>query len=365
MRIGYDISQTGENKAGCGFFADQLIRAIANVDNQNQYILYPWFYDYKSPDYKKTTFISKKNFESRRIRDFDNINQDTIGNIDVIHSNNFRYPWNINAKKIVTIYDVGFLDYPEYTTEANRLICYRGTFDSMLNADKIISISNYSKERLLHFFPFTDEKKISVVYLGNRDTLTKEEDDKNVLRKYGIDENQYFLSVGTVEPRKNYRNLLKAYAEYKKASSSYKKLCIAGAFGWLEEDFMDEIKQLGLKEDVIVTGYVSERELSNLYRYCFSFAYISWYEGFGLPILEAMNFKKPVIASNVTSIPEVTLDKAILVNPQDINEIAEAMYQLEKSTQLFNHLSIDGYNRAKFFTWEKTAREVIEIYGDI
>jgi len=365
MRIGYDISQTAENKSGTGFFADQLIRALAKIDNENEYMLYPWFYDYRPTRYKNATKIDKSNFNHLMVKDFDDYMQKDGNDLDIIHSNNFTYPRNTKAKKIVTIYDVGFMDCPEFTTEANRLACYKGTFYSMLFADHIITISNYSKERLLHFFPFVDEKKISVVYLGNRHTLLNEKKEDKVYYEFKLEKDDYFLSVGTIEPRKNYRNLLKAYCIYKEKTSCCKKLCIAGGFGWLEEDFKDEIIQLGLQENVIVTGYVSDLELANLYAGCFGFVYPSWYEGFGLPILEAMNFKKPVIASNVTSIPEVTLDKALLIDPGNADEIAKAMLKLEDDKILYDVLAISGYQRASSFSWENAAQDMIKIYTGV
>lgn len=364
MKIGYDVSQTAENKSGTGFFADQLIRALSRIDNQNEYTLFPWFYEYRPSKYRNATKIDKDNFKNILIRDFDDYMQKDGTKLDIIHSNNFTFPRNTKAKKIVTIYDVCFMDCPEYTTEANRQVCYKGTFNSMLYADHIITISNYSKERLLHFFPFVDENKISVVYLGNRNTLLQEKRDKRVYSKFNLKENEYYLSVGTVEPRKNYRTLLKAYSLYKDKSSECKKLCIAGGFGWMEEGFKDEIKKLGLQDYVIVTGYVSDQELSNLYAGCYGFVYPSWYEGFGLPILEAMNFKKPVIASNVTSIPEVTQDKALLVAPGNVEEISEHMLALECDSALYERLAIEGNQRAGSFSWDKAAKEVLKIYNN-
>jgi len=364
MKIGFDISQTAESKAGCGFFADQLIRAIAQVDNLNEYTLYPIFYDYRPLNTEHATHVEKKNFKNSS-KDAPDFLKGCSDELDIIHSNNFRFPYGTMAKKIVTIYDICFFEYPEYTTEANRLFCYQGTFDAMLQADKIIAISQYTKKRLLHFFPNTDEKKIEVVYCGNRSTLLLEQKNQGILDKYDLKENDYFLSVGTIEPRKNYHALLSAFAEYRKKAKHYKKLCIAGGYGWLEENFKEKIADLGLVDDVVVTGYVSDEELANLYRYCYTFIYPSWYEGFGLPVLEAMNFGKPVIASNVTSIPEITGKSAILINPHQPDEITVGMWRLEDDLALFNKLADEGKERASLFSWDKAAKETIKIYQDL
>lgn len=361
MRIGFDISQTCESKSGTGFFADQMIKALAKIDKENQYTLLPWFYDYRPQTLDKATHILQDNFEEKVIKRFHD-DEIVMKQLDIVHSNNFRFPKDISAKKVVTIYDVCFLDYPEYTTEANRLFCYQGTLDSMLFADKIIAISEYTKQRLLHFFPFVDEKKIEVVYCGNRGTLLKEKDNKKVIHKFGMEKEEYLLSVGTIEPRKNYATLLQAYKLYKEKSKVYKKLCIAGGYGWLEENFKQKIADLGLKEDVVVTGYVTDEELANLYRCCFAFVYPTWYEGFGLPVLEAMNFGKPVIASNVTSIPEITGDAALLVVPGETEAIIEALLLLENSKDAYTRFSSRGKEQTKKFSWQKSAQKVLDIY---
>lgn len=361
MKIGFDISQTCESKSGTGFFADQMIRALAQVDQKNEYTMLPWFYDYRPHTIENATKIEQKNFRVKVLHRFDDAEPE-IKMLDIVHSNNFRFPKDISAKKVVTIYDVGFMDHPEYTTEANRLLCYKGTLDSLLFADKVVAISNYTKQRLLHFFPFVDEKKIEVVYCGNRDTLLKEKDEKKLIKKFGLAEEEYYLSVGTIEPRKNYGTLLKAYKIYKERNKDYKKLCIAGGYGWMQENFKSDIVNLGLADDVVVTGYVSDVELSNLYRYCYAFVYPTWYEGFGLPVLEAMNFEKPVIASNVTSIPEITGETAILVQPNDPQKIGTSMLILEDNEKLYDSLCEKGYERAKKFTWKDAAENILRIY---
>lgn len=364
MRIGFDISQTCESKSGTGFFADQMIRALAQVDRVNEYTLFPWFYVYRPQTLEKATHIVQSNFEQKVLRKFSD-EESSMKRLDIVHSNNFRFPGKISAKKVVTLYDVCFMDYPEYTTEANRLFCYKGTLDAMLFADKIIAISEYTKQRLLHFFPFTEENKIEVVYCGNRNTLLKETDNLKLIGKYGLDKESYFLSVGTIEPRKNYTTLLKAYKSYKQITSNYKKLCIAGGYGWMEENFKQKIAALGLTDDVIVTGYVTDEELSNLYRYCFAFVYPTWYEGFGLPVLEAMNFGKPVIASNVTSIPEITQSAAMLVQPDNDSQIADYMNLLVNDRQKYIEKAEEGQKQCVKFSWEASAKKMLDIYSMI
>lgn len=364
MKVGFDISQTCESKSGTGFFADQMIRALSEIDCENQYTLFPWFYDYRPQTIENATEIKQNNFKQRIVKKFDD-EETALSQLDIVHSNNFRFPKDISAKKVVTLYDVCFLDYPEYTTEANRLFCYKGTLDSMLFADKIIAISQYTKERLLHFFPSVDEKKVEVIYCGNRDTLLNEKPDKGLISKFSLTEDEYFLAVGTIEPRKNYDTLLKAYKLYKSNKKQYKKLCIAGGYGWLQDNFKKDIIESGLTEDVIVTGYVSESELSNLYRYCYAFVYPTWYEGFGLPVLEAMNFGKPVIASNVTSIPEIMGQSELLISPECSEQIALYMEKIENDEGLYQYHVERNYARVKEFSWQKSAQQLKKIYAEL
>lgn len=361
MKIGFDISQTCESKSGTGFWADQLIKALARVDKQNLYTLFPWFYDYRPQTLEAATKIKQENFSEKVIKNFTD-DESVMKKLDIVHSNNFRFPKDISAKKVVTLYDVCFMDYPEYTTEANRLFCYKGTLDSMLYADKIIAISEYTKERLLHFFPFVEANKVEVVYCGNRDTLMKEKDNVSLIEKFGLGKEEFFLSVGTIEPRKNYTTLLKAFKAYKEKSQCHKKLCIAGGYGWMEENFKQKIAELGLNDDVVVTGYVTDEELANLYRYCFAFVYPTWYEGFGLPVLEAMNFGRPVIASDVTSIPEITGDAAILTVPGDVEALLEGMISLEEKEDLHINLLTKMKKRLELFSWDKSALQLVDIY---
>ncbi len=361
MKIGFDISQTCESKTGTGFVADQLIRALAQIDQENEYTLLPWFYDYRPQTLENATRIAQKNFREKVLKRFDD-SESALRELDVIHSNNYRFPKDVSARKVVTLHDVCFMDCPEYTTEANRLFCYKGTLDSMMYADKIIAVSQYTKQRLLHFFPFVDDSKVEVVYEGNRTTLLKEKDNPQLVRQFGLRENDFFLSVGTIEPRKNYSTLLKAFKLYKETTQDTKKLCIAGGYGWKEENFQQKIADLGLSEEVVVTGYVSEEQLANLYRYCFAFVYTTWYEGFGLPVLEAMNFDKPVIVSNVTSVPEIVGPSGILIHPDQEEEICAAMKRLAEDETLYQKIVAGEKERLSLFTWENTAKRVLEIY---
>lgn len=365
MKIGYDVSQTCSSKSGTGFYADQLIRAIAKQDMGNEYYLLPRFYDYIQGEDERATTVEQQNFKNVVVQEFSD-KDEFFGSLDIVHSNNFRYPKDIQAKKVVTIYDVSFMDRPEFTTEANRMFCFRGTFDSVMNADIIVAISEYTKERIKYYFPYINDDRIRVVHGGNRYTLLGEKENVETIMEYGLTSGEYFLGVGTIEPRKNYETLLKAYRDYKESNrNGYKKLCIAGGYGWMEENFSAKIKKYGIENDVVITGYVSDNVLANLYRYCYAYVYTTWYEGFGLPVLEAMNFAKPIIASNVTSVPEVAGEAAILKNPENYGEFASAMDELARDESLYDKMCGLSAERAKVFSWDNAAEKMISIYNEL
>jgi glycosyltransferase involved in cell wall biosynthesis len=174
--------------------------------------------------------------------------------------------------------------------------------------------------------------------------------------------NRFWLNVGTIEPRKNQDRLLKAYAELKARKKEVYPLVLAGGSGWLMEDFERKLESLGLRQDVILTGYVDDTALQWLYENCFALVYPSLFEGFGLPVLEAMSLGAPVIASNVTSIPEIVGNAGILVDPLDEEAIFHAMLKLSKDPQAHSHFKESGVERSKLFTWEAAARSVLECY---
>ncbi len=375
MKIGFDVSQTGSGKAGCGYFADSLVQALHEIDSQNDYILYPNFgTSYWDPSAKKTTrnirsphvtrkVIASDVVESRRFwEDMTPEKEVLLGNPDIVHSNNFSCPKGFRkARLIYTLHDLNFLEYPEFTTEENRWICFNGVFDAACYADYIVAASDYSRKMFLKVFPHYPENRISVVYEGSRFTLDSLP-DASIQHRLKLDADGFWLGVGTLEPRKNLRRLLEAYAIFRKESGNIPPLVLAGGKGWMEDDLDVFIGGLGLSEHVRLAGYVSDPQLAWLYRNCFAFVYPSLYEGFGLPVLEAMSLGAAVVTSNVTSLPEVAGDAGILVNPLERREMYLAMQQLTENPELRQHLRKKAIVQSARFSWENTAKRVLKIY---
>jgi glycosyltransferase involved in cell wall biosynthesis len=374
MHIGFDISQTGSGKAGCGFFTHAMITAMVANAPQHNYALYPSFGDfffdggmpvttpYQGNHVKygprHTTLEAAARFWSQSDVEA------ALGTPDIIHSNNFWTPLQIGSSRLIyTLYDIGFTVDPEWTTEANRVGCFEGVFKSAVVADWVVAISDYSRQHYLSLFPSFPADRVRVVYPCSRFVDSGQPGTPPAALK-GVGNNEFWLSVGTIEPRKNQRLLVLAYKKYLDAGGRAMPLVLAGGKGWLMDDFRDYVHGLGLADHVILTGYVSDEELIWLYRNCYASLYPSMFEGFGLPVLEGMQFGAPTICSNATSMPEVAGNGAILLSPLDADAWTQNMLELATDTVKRQQLSLAAQERAKQFDWQRSAAAMLEIYEE-
>jgi glycosyltransferase involved in cell wall biosynthesis len=281
-----------------------------------------------------------------------------------VHSNNFFCPRGLgHARLVYTLYDLMFLEVPESTTEANRIACFTGAFEASLRADLIVAISHYSRNHFLATFPHYPPDRIHVVHLASRFHL--QTDCARPHRLARLQPGQFWLNVGTVEPRKNQRRMLQAYARLRNQSDGNFPIVLAGGKGWLMEDFERFVDELGLRQDVVILGYVDDAELQWLYQNCFAFLYPSLFEGFGLPVLEAMTLGAPVITSNGTSLPEIVGSAGLMVDPLDENAIFEAMRKLATGHVDRQRLRQQAMVQAQEFSWDSTARRVLDLYQQV
>ena len=227
------------------------------------------------------------------------------------------------------------IECPEFHTERNRLICFNGLFDASLYATHFVAISEYSAHAFLKWFPHVAPDRVSVVHLAARPSIAspmKDDAVAAVLRKFDLTPDGFWLAVGTIEPRKNYGYLLDAYAALMAQSSGHElPLCIVGQAGWIESSLEPRIRQLGIGDKVRCLGFVNDAELAALYRDCFAFLFPSRYEGFGLPVVEALACGAAVVAMRSTSLPEVVGDAGTLVDPESPSDYLEAMKRLVAS----------------------------------
>lgn len=376
MKIGFDVSQTGSSKAGCGFFADGLIRNLSLIDKYNEYLLYPTFGNhFWDNHYNNIVKIEQKNvsyglthsnFNAAKEfwQNFTSNDAKDLGPINILHSNNFFCPPSLDNIKIVyTLYDLSFLEFPEYTTEENRLACFRGVFNASINADHIIAISHHTRSHFLSTFVHYPSDCISVCYPASRFNFN--ETIASQPRLSTLASGKFWLNVGTLEPRKNQKLLLKAYATLPKNIISEMPLVFAGGHGWMLEDFESLINELNLQDHVILLGYSTEEELAWLYQNCFCLVYPSFFEGFGLPVLEAMSAGSVVISSEVSSLPEIVGEAGILIDPNNLDDLVSAMYRLFSDNNFYQQLKKMSLIEAKKFSWEQTAKNVLTVYNAV
>ncbi|ENZ30832.1 hypothetical protein HMPREF1084_03405 [Clostridium butyricum 60E.3] len=283
---------------------------------------------------------------------------------DIYHFFNFIVPPRINGKIITTIHDMTYILYPE-TMDKRNLKRITDDIDYSVNrSDKIITVSESSKRDIIRYLNVPEEK-IEVVYNGveyDRFAKSNNNQDKlKVMQKYNLPQN-YILYMGTLEPRKNIESIVRSYSVLKKNYNNEIKLVIAGKKGWLFENIFNLVESLKLQDDVVFTDYVDEVDKAAIYQMANLFVFPSIYEGFGIPVLEAMASSVPVITSNVSSLPEVAGDAAILVEPKDVNSIAKNMHKILSNNDLRDKLICKGHIQAKKFTWEASAEKLYKIY---
>ena len=374
MHIGFDISQTGAGKAGCGYFSHAMIRAMLELAPGHRYSLFPSFGDFYfdalmpfgNPYSGRNAQYGPRHLSRETTRVFwtGPDTEASLGKPDIIHANNFWCPTQlVSSRLIYTFYDMGFAVDPAWTTEANRVGCFDGVFRSALAADWVVAISEASRAHYLSVFPHFPEDRIRVIYPCSRFT------DSTAVGKRpkaleNIPAGGYWLNVGTIEPRKNQGRLVEAYARYLALGGAPMPLVLAGGKGWLMEDFQKQLSELGIVANVVMTGYVSEEELIWLYQNCYANLYPSLFEGFGLPVLEGMQFGAPTIASNNTSIPEVAGNAAILLDPGDAEGWARAMLRLCTDQTEKVRLSDLARKQAANFDWKKSATALLNLYEE-
>lgn len=280
-----------------------------------------------------------------------------LGNIDIFFSPHFL-PIAIpkNCKRVITFHDLSFKHYPEFFSGFRKLWHWL-TFpkSQAQKADKIIADSQSTKEDLIKIYGI-DPKKIEVIYLGISKNFkpVKSNKEKSIL---------YF---GTIEPRKNLILIIKAFEVLKKElSDPHLKLVIAGAKGWLYKDILKKVENSRFRKDIIFTGVVDDKDRPRLYNSADVFVYPSFFEGFGFPPLEAMACGTPTIVSNTSSLPEVVGRGAIMIDPYNVDELVLAIRSVLEDKDLRNDLVVKGLKQAKKFNWDKTAKQVLNIFKSL
>ena len=353
MKIGIDARSTLKKTTGIGKYTLNLINALSEVDSKNNYFLYS---KKKILDFKrKLPKLPGKNF--RHSVDYFKKGPSKVlpHDLDLFHTSSYDLDKPKKAKLIVTIHDVIIKAYPhghnkrtieEVDEKLKRILSL---------ADFLIADSYNTKSDLMKFCGVEDSN-ISVIYPG---VCTLSSSDREKIPKTSED---YILFVGTLEPRKNIDGVIKAFSYLKKHSCLKHKLYIVGMKGWMFEDIFKSYEASEFKEDIVFKGYVKDEELKKLYLNASVFTYPSFYEGFGFPIVEAFSAGTPVVTSKTSSCGEIAKDAALLVDPSNYKEIADSILELINNKDLKDMLVKKGIERAKEFSWKKTAKEFIELF---
>ncbi len=266
---------------------------------------------------------------------------------------------------ILVVHDLAFEHYPEHLPFKFRYYLRKFTPRFVQKAAHTVTVSTYSKEDLIATYG-ADPDKISIVYNGAH-TFYKPLDyeTKQGIRDHYAQGCEYFVFAGALHPRKNVANLLKAFEIFKRKQRSNMKMLIIGRFAWNAEDIRRAIQQHPFKNDVLHYDYMEVKELSKVIGAAYALTFVSLFEGFGIPILEAIQCEIPSIVSNTTSMPEVAGETALLVDPSNVEEIAGAMSTLYKDENLRNQLIQATRTQVKKFNWDKSALEFYSIVEKI
>ncbi|MDP3981104.1 MAG: glycosyltransferase family 1 protein [Chlamydiota bacterium] len=372
-RIGIDARWIFQEKTGIGEYTFCLLQAIAQIDQRNQYYIIFQSDQLRREIWEKLALNTKHNFHTVMVRCgvFSLLGQLLLPyrlkkmKLDVYHSTNFMIPFLYKPCSVITTFHdlIPFL-FPEYAPKSKKsrfLIIYKWIVRRIIKkADYIIVDSTNSKKDMLKSFKISEDK-IGIVLLGVSDKFMKQIPTCDLAQKFSIG-TPYFLYVGRFDPYKNIMGLLRAFSRARNDFLKDHHLVIVGPHDPRYREVNDYITREGLVGVVHTTGYVDDDALVEIYRCAQALILPSFYEGFGLPILEAFISRIPVIASNVASLPEVMGSAGIQVNPENQQELANAMVNIAQDEDLRQKLIKKGLERLEHFSWRKAAECTIKIY---
>jgi len=370
MRMVINTSPLLDPLTGVGNYISHLIQYFNFLSPENNYTYYYGFFT------KNLLYGNKKIYQTKRLLRripflMSTLRQGKIffsgfhyKEFDIYFEPNF-IPVNIKAKKTVTtIHDFSFHLYPQWHPKDRVGFYSKHFFKNINRSNRVITDSFYIKGEALNILNLSSDVVIPI-HLGIQHNIFKVYDrslSEKIRNKMDLPEN-FILYVGNIEPRKNVRGLLQAYLELPDSLRKELKLVLVGFEGWNNPEVMELLNKIG--DDAKYMGYIQTKDLAYIYNLANLFIYPSLYEGFGLPPLEAMASGCPVVVSNVASLPEVCGDAAYYVNPYDVESIADGIYKVVSDKELRENLVQKGLERAKLFSWEKSAREHLKVFEEV
>jgi glycosyltransferase involved in cell wall biosynthesis len=367
VHIAIDAHSVGTGLAGNETYAANLVEALAEVDGENRY----------------TVYVTREEAAARFGGRWPNVSvRRTLPHtplvripltlsaelrrrpVDVLHVQ-YTAPPFAPCPVVATIHDLSFEHLPETFKRRSRVQLRLTVRATARHAAHVIAPSEHTRRDLLETYGL-DPARVTAIPLAvapHFRPVASAGELGRVRQRYGI-AGEYVLAVGSIQPRKNLGRLVRAYATLRRARgrSNLPQLVLVGRKAWLYGETLRAIEAEGLGDAVVLTGYVSEGDLPALYSGALCFAYPSYFEGFGLPPLEAMSCGAPVLTGNLTSLPEVVGDAGLTVDPFDTEAMAEALARLIDDAALRADLRVRGLERARGFDWRDTARMTLQIY---
>ncbi len=351
---------------GIGTYVRNLVRELAEIDRENTYCVIT------GPDGRDALKGLPENFRVtiQRSPVYSVREQFALSwhllrlKVDLYHATHYVLPLIVPCRSVVTIHDIIHLIYPEFLPNRLAFIyAERMIRRSLQRGDRVISVSHNTRSDLMSYFQ-VDGEKIDVVYNGIEDVFRRtlpSEDLERWMRNLGL-ERPYLLFVGNPKPHKNLDNVVKAYAQALQLHDFPHRLVCVGDRDGVEFKIRQRAEQLGIGERVLLLGHVAQEALPAIYQGAAAFLYPTLYEGFGLPVVEAMASRVPVITSNTSALKEIAAGYAELVNPLDVDGIARAIQRIVSDTDHRGSLRKLGGRRAEDFQWRRAAEETLAIY---
>lgn len=366
MKIAIIADALDYQYAGVYYYTKELIRALAKIDQHNEYLIVRSKSEGDFSTNVRELIIPTYPFPgAAAYRLFFTIPKKLAAlNVDIVVEPRHFGPFNLpeKIKRVTVIHDLSPLRFPEWHQFMSRKLQQLFLPRILKKADYIITNSKFTAQDVIDYFPFTADK-VSGILLG-KEAFFQPQSNSTVLEKYHLS-TPYLLHTGTIEPRKNLRLLVQAFEQIKIGQSSDLKLVLVGKLGWQNDALIQQIENSTFQKDIQLLGYVDRADLPTIYTNATLFVYPSHFEGFGLPVLEAMSCGIPPLVSAVSSLPEIIGNAGWTFQPNDQADLVHKMEQLLSNEALRQSLSEKALVRAAEFDWEKTARATLSVFEQL
>ena len=356
MRVGFDATAVPDRPVGAGNYIVELAKALAASGSDAHITVF----------HRRSAFDFFYRSWQRLIWEQTMLpSQVRRHNLDILHSPHYTMPTRSTSKSVVTFHDCTFFLYPEFHTLPKRFFFRNMMKISAKRSDAIIAVSESTRNDAMRLLKVSSEK-VWTIPLGVSDAfrpLSEIDGVEQLINKHNLPD-EFLLYVGALEPRKNLVSMIEAYELLLEEGYSL-DLVMVGPLGWMYQDVLEKISSSDHKSRIHRLGYVSAEELVKIYNLAKALVYIPIYEGFGLPVLEAMSCGTPVLASNTSSIPEIAGNAATLVEPTDVEEIHSAIVSTLSDEHMRERKIREGLKKAAEFTWQRTAESTIAVYESI